>query len=96
MTAILPSQSSLISLHWIRAGMFMLRARMAVWLLALPSRVTKPSSRLLSSRTVSEGARSSATRMEGSVPCMLSTSVPCRMSSMAWAMSMTSALRAWR
>ena len=36
------------SLHWIRAGMFMLRARMAVWLLELPSRVIKPSSRLLS------------------------------------------------
>ena len=74
----------------------MLRARMAVWLLELPSRVIKPSSRLLSMRTVSEGARSSATRMLGSVPCREALSTPCRMSSMACAMSSTSALRACR
>ena len=41
-----------------------------------------------------DGARSSATRMLGSVPCKVALSTPCRMSRTACAMSMTSALRA--
>ena len=46
----------------------MVRARMAVWLLAEPPRVIKPSSLLLSICTVSLGVRSSAIRMAGSSP----------------------------
>jgi hypothetical protein len=46
------------------AGIPSERARMATWLVAPPVRVQKPSTLLGSSAAVSDGARSSAIRME--------------------------------
>ena len=54
------------------------RARMAVWLLSEPSRVIMPSKSDLLRRTVSDGVRSFATRMQGSVPCRMSPLMPKR------------------
>ena len=53
-------------LHWIRAGIFMVRARMAVWEFSEPRRVRNARIFSLSSWTVSLGVRSSATRITGS------------------------------
>ena len=50
----------------ISAGMFIIRARIEVWELAEPFKVTKARIFALSIWTVSEGVRSSATIMEGS------------------------------
>ena len=51
---------------------------MAVWLLSEPSRVIMPSKSDLLRRTVSDGVRSFATRMQGSVPCRMSPLMPKR------------------
>ena len=74
----------------------MVRARMAVWLLAEPPRVMKPSSLLRSSCTVSLGVRSSVARMAGSSPRTVPVSAPARMFTTRREMSFTSAARACR
>ena len=71
----------------------MVRARMAVWLLVEPPRVTNPRSFRLSSCTVSLGDRSSAIRMKGSSQSGFS-SAPARTAWSRWATSRTSAARA--
>jgi len=60
------------------AGMFMVRARIAVWELGEPALVTNERTMAWSSWTVSDGARSSATRMTGSVKLLAFTPPPWR------------------
>ena len=74
--------------------MFMVRARMAVWLLEEPWRVMKPRSLDLSSCTVSLGVRSSATRMAGLSDIMSASSTPISTLTTRREMSFTSAARA--
>lgn len=88
-----PSQSGPTPGHCTRAGRPRLRARMAVWLLEEPPRVTMPRSSFLSSRTVWLGVRSSAAAIKGSACAASAGRSPARAASSSWAMSSTSALR---
>ena len=71
----LPSQSSGKSTP-IRAGIFIVRARIAVCEFVDPPRVTNERTMFLSSCTVSDGARSSARRIDGSSPVIFDSSTP--------------------
>ena len=93
MTAMSPSISGPTWIP-IRAGIFMVLARIAVWELALPSSVTNPSSLDLFICTVSLGARSLAARITGSSPGSFPSRRPWRMPTTRSAMSFTSAERA--
>ena len=93
MTAIFPSQYSFTGTET-SAGMFMLRARIAVWEFGDPCSVINPSSMSFSSWTVSLGARSSAIRITGFVRKPDSTASPERIFSSRSVMSFTSAARA--
>ena len=72
----------------------MVRARMEVWLITEPCRVTKPRSLDLSICTVSPGVRLSAARMAGRSPRNWSCPVPLRTLTTRWDTSRTSEARA--
>lgn len=73
--------------------MFMVRAKIAVWELALPCSVTNPNTMDLSNCTVSLGARSVAAIMDGSVNSTALFPAPDKISSNLSEMSFTSAAR---
>ena len=87
-----PSTSFGIS-TWTSAGMFIVRARIAVWEFVEPALVTNARTISLSSCTVSDGARSSATRMIGSVKLLASAPPPIRSATRREEISLTSAAR---
>ena len=89
--AVLPFHSSLTGIPT-RAGIPMVRAKIAVWELEEPSVVTKASRLSLSICTVSLGARSSAMIITGSMISCLSV-CPIRMRIRRSEISLTSAAR---
>ena len=78
----------------ISAGMFIIRARIAVWEFVEPWTVTNARILRLSICTVSLGVRSSATMMDGSICAQSSSSSPLRFRIRRFEISFTSAERA--
>lgn len=78
----------------ISAGIFIIRARIAVWEFVEPCTVTKARILLLSICTVSLGVRSSATMIDGSMVLQSICSSPDRLRTSRLEISLTSAERA--
>ena len=95
-TAVIPVLSSSRSIGTpIRAGMFIIRARIAVWELVEPWTVTNARILSLSIWTVSLGLKSSATITDGSIELKSVSSCPLKLRTRRSEISLISAERAF-